>query len=130
LRRRRNRRPRAGDPKENDVVKVNSRARLDALLADPRTVLLLLFGDTPLAKAIHDVAEAEVATDIRVPAWIRDVSLLTAAEVAAWRATEGRYAVVRGLPRRVAKTAAFSDLQREDDEPSVLYITQAFTAGA
>ncbi len=112
------------------MVKVNSRARLDALLADPRTVLLLLFGDTPLAKAIHDVAEAEVATDIRVPAWIRDVSLLTAAEVAAWRATEGRYAVVRGLPRRVAKTAAFSDLQREDDEPSVLYITQAFTAGA
>lgn len=112
------------------MVKVNSRARLDALLADPRTVLLLLFGDTPLAKAIHDVAEAEVETAIRVPVWIRDVALLTASELDAWQAADDRYAVVRDWPRRVARKKSNSDLQREDGAPSILYIRQAFAAGA
>ena len=109
---------------------VQSRTRLDQLLADEDLVLLLLSGATGTdAAACHDLWEGGERKEWRVAVLITDLSVLTAAERTQWFGSDERYAVRDGVSGRVARKGSTADLLRQDGAPSIQKLMAAFRAG-
>lgn len=119
----------------------DDRAPLDKALANSRNTLLVLSGsDATAAGAIHEVAEANLAKPWFKVFWIRDISVLTQAELsdenAKLFARGGRYAVIGRctaadgtLRRTVVARGNLSDLLNGLKRPDKLAIKSAFAEG-
>lgn len=111
------------------MVVVGSRARLDQLLGNEDLTLLLLFGEDATAAAVHRKAVDEVENEWRKAVLIKDLTLPTAAETAAWSVADGNYAVLGTDRATPAVAEVATELLRQDGEPSVLLIRRAFAKG-
>lgn len=103
------------------------RGPLDAALADPDSVLLLLVGDTAShAQALHDESLRMHDMPWRRVFLLRDVAVLTTAERARWVNSNERYAYHRVEGNVDGKRGATSELLRTDGKPSILRIRSGF----
>ena len=108
---------------------IKTQSALAKLLTTEDTVLLLLFGTHPTSAAVHRTAVDEVENDFRLPGLVRDLSILTPEQKAAWSAADGHYAVVRDDRTTCVLSGEATELLRQDGTPSIQKIRTAFATG-